>query len=241
MPPALTLVRFMHDHTGNYAAAIDGVNTPDLEVADNDYAVGLLIQKIAHSPYANNTLIFVIEDDAQDGGDHVDSHRSTAYVAGAYVKQGALVSTRYNTIDFVRTIEEVLGLPPMNLNDALAKPMADIFNMQPSPWSFTATPSALLYNTSLPLPPRQAGLTVPRPPHDARYWARVTKGMDFTTEDRLDPADFNRILWKGLMGNKPYPAVASGMDLRQDRQELLARYRRSLKQKTAPAAKTGSE
>ena len=239
--PSLTLVRFMHDHTGNYAVAIDGVNTPDLEVADNDYAVGLLIQKIAHSPYANNTLIFVIEDDAQDGGDHVDSHRSTAYVAGAYVKQGALVSTRYNTIDFVRTIEEVLGLPPMNLNDALAKPMADIFNMQPSPWSFTATPSALLYNTSLPLPPRQAGLTVPKPPHDARYWARVTKGMDFTTEDRLDPADFNRILWKGLMGNKPYPAVASGMDLRQNRQELLARYRRSLKQKTAPAPKTGSE
>jgi len=239
--PALTLVRFMHDHTGNYAAAIDGVNTPDLEVADNDYAVGLLIQKIANSPYANNTLIFAIEDDAQDGGDHVDSHRSTAYVAGAYVKQGALVSTRYNTIDFVRTIEEVLGLPPMNLNDALARPMADIFNMQPSPWSFTAAPSALLYNTSLPLPPKQAGLTVPKPPHDAKYWARVTRGMDFTTEDRLDPADFNHILWKGLMGNKPYPAAPTGMDLRQNRGELLARYRRSVKQKSAPAAKTGSE
>jgi len=67
--------------------------------------------------------------------------------------------------------------PPMNLNDALARPMADIFNMTPSPWSFTAAPSAILYNTSLPLPPRRAGLTVPKPAHNAKYWARVTKGM----------------------------------------------------------------
>ena len=152
----MSLVRFMHDHTGNFAVAIDGVNTPELKVADNDYAVGLLVQKIANSKYANNTLIFVVEDDAQDGGDHVDSHRSIAFVAGAYVKQGAVVSTQYNTIDFVRTMEEVLGLPPMNLNDALARPMADIFNTTPSPWSFTATPSALLYGTELPLP-AQAG------------------------------------------------------------------------------------
>jgi hypothetical protein len=238
--PSLTLVRLMHDHTGNYTAgpgnappaAIDGVNTPELQVADNDYAVGLLIQKIAKSVYANNTLIFVIEDDAQDGGDHVDSHRSIAFVAGAYVKQGALVSTQYNTIDFLRTIEEVLGLPPMNLNDALAKPMADIFNTTPSPWSFKAIPSAMLYapNTTLPLPPKPAGLIVPKPARNANYWAQVTKGMDFTTEDRVDPADFNRILWKGMMGRKPYPAAPAGTDLRQNREELLARYRRSLKQ-----------
>jgi DNA-binding beta-propeller fold protein YncE len=207
--PSLTLVRLMHDHTGNYAVAIDGVNTPDLQVADNDYAVGLLVQKIANSPYANNTLIFVVEDDAQDGGDHVDSHRSTAYVAGAYVKRGAVVSTRYNTIDLLRTIEEVLGLPPMNLNDALARPMADIFNTTPSPWSFTAAPSAMLYNTSLPLPPKRAGLIVPKPARNAKYWARVTKGMDFSTEDRLDPLEFNRVLWKGMMGNQPYPAGLS--------------------------------
>ena len=243
-PPALTLVRFMHDHTGNYAAAIDGVNTPEVQVADNDYAVGLLVQKIANSPYANNTLILVVEDDAQDGGDHVDSHRTTVYVAGAYVKQGALVSTPYNTLDFVRTLEEVLGLPPMNLNDALARPMTDIFNTtdlfvnkQPSPWSFTAAPAPILYNTSLPLPPKRAGLIVPKATHAAKYWARATKGMDFSTEDRLDPEDFNRILWTGLMGNKPYPAAPTGMDLRQNREALLARYRQSLKQKPARAPK----
>jgi len=212
-------------------------------VADNDYAVGLLIQKIANSRYANNTLIFVVEDDTQDGGDHVDSHRSTAYVAGAWVKQGALVSVPYNTINFIRTMEEVLGLPPMNLNDAVARPMADIFNTTPSPWSFTAAPSALLYapNTQLPLPPKPAGLMVQKPAHNAKYWARATKGMDFTSEDRVDPADFNRILWKGMMGHKPYPAAPAGTDLRQNREELLARYRRSLKQKAAQAPKTGTD
>jgi hypothetical protein len=219
--PALSLVRFMHDHTGNFAAgsggfppaAIDGVNTPELMVADNDYAVGSLIQKIANSMYANNTLIFVVEDDAQDGGDHVDSHRTVALVAGPFVKQGVVISTPYNTINLLRTMEEVLGLPPMNLNDALAAPMADVFNMTdltngtPSPWSFTAVPSTFLYNTQLVLPPRAASLAVPKTTHNAKYWARVTKGMDFTDADLVDPAGFNRILWKGLMGHKPYPAA----------------------------------
>jgi YVTN family beta-propeller protein len=216
-PPSLMLVRLMHDHTGNYSAAIDGVNTPDLEVADNDYAVGLLVQKIANSPYANNTLIFVIEDDSQDGGDHVDSHRSVAFAAGPYVKQGAVVSTPYNTVSLLRTIEEVLGIPQlnrqlglpqyMNINDALARPMADIFTSTPHAWSFTAVPAPILYNTSLPLPPQPVGLIVPRPAHNAKYWARVTKGLDFSDADRVDSALFNRILWKGMMGNKPYPVA----------------------------------
>lgn len=233
--PALTLVRLMNDHTGSFSTAIDGVNTPDLQVADNDYATGLLVQKISQSPFANNTLIFVIEDDAQDGADHVDAHRTVALVIGPYVKQGAVVSTRYNTVNFLRTIEEVLGLleinaqkglpPMMNLNDALARPMADIFHTTPGRWSFTATPSALLYNTSLPLPPRRAGTMVPKPPHDAAYWARVTKGMDFSDADRLDGGAFNRVLWKGLMGGKPYPGAPSGQDLRQNRENLLARFR----------------
>jgi len=230
---SLTLVRFMHDHTGNFDVAIDGVNTPELMVADNDYAVGLLIQKIANSRYANNTLIFVIEDDAQDGGDHVDSHRTPAFVAGAYVKQGALVSTAYNTIDFIRTMEEVLGLPPMNLNDALGHPMADIFNTFPTAWSFTAAPSALLYNSQLPLPSKQADLKVPKSTHNARYWARAVKGMDFTDADLVDADDFNLVLWKGLMGNKPYPKAPSGIDLRQNRGELLAAYQQALKKKEA--------
>ena len=218
----------MHDHTGDYATATHGVNTPEIQQADNDYAVGLLVEKISKSRYAGDTLIFVIEDDAQDGGDHVDSHRTIAFVAGAYVKQGALVSSQYNTINYLRTIEEVLGLPPMNMNDALARPMADIFTTTPKPWTFTAVPAAILYGSTLPLPPKQAGLIVPKSTHNAMYWAQVTEGMDFTSEDRFDFAEYNRILWKGLMGNKPYPAEPTGIDLRKNRRELLERYRSSL-------------
>ena len=216
--PALSLVRLMNDHTGNFGTAIDGVNTPELQQADNDYAVGLLVEKISKSKYANNTLIFIIEDDAQDGPDHVDSHRSIAFVAGAYVKQGALVSSSYNTINFLRTIEEVLGLSPMNLNDALARPMSDIFNTKPTAWSFTAAPAPILYNTDLPLPPKATSLIVPKPTHSAAYWALVTKGMDFSVEDRIDFASFNHILWVGLMGNQPYPSGPTGKDMRQNRQ-----------------------
>lgn len=101
----------------------------------------------------------------------------------------------------------------MNLNDALAKPMTDVFNQTlllsnqpPAPWSFMAAPAAMLYNTQLLLPPKPLGLVVPKPKHDAKYWAPVTKGMDFTDADRVDPLEFNRILWKGMIGNKPYPA-----------------------------------
>jgi DNA-binding beta-propeller fold protein YncE len=222
--PALSLIRFMHNHTGSYGTAEFGVNTPELMVADNDYAVGMLIEKISKSKYKDNTLIFIIEDDSQDGGDHVDSHRTVAIVAGAYVKQGAVVSTQHNTIDFIRTMEEVLGIPPMNLNDALARPMAGIFNKTPSAWSFTAVPSPYLYATDLKqnLPAKLASMVVPKSTHDAKYWARVTKGMDFATEDKMDFARYNRILWKGLMGDKPYPATSTKKDLRKNRKEYLS-------------------
>jgi hypothetical protein len=226
----------MHDHTGSFNTAIAGLTTPELQQSDNDYAVALLVQKIANSIYAQNTLIFVIEDDSQDSGDHVDSHRTVAFVAGAYVKQRALVSTQYNTINFVRTIEEVLGLQPMNLNDALAAPMADIFNTTPSAWSFTATIPTGLHSSSLPLT-RPAGVVAYKSTHTGEYWARATKGMDFTSEDRMDFAEYNHILWKGLMGNRPYPSTPSGKDLRQNRTELLARYRRSLHQKAMETPK----
>ena len=234
--PNLTLIRLMHDHTGSFGTAIDLVNTPDRDVADNDYAVGLLVQKIANSSiYKNNTLIFVLEDDAQDGGDHVDSHRSTAYVAGAYVRN-EVVSTAYTTLDFLRTMEEVLGLQPMNLNDALATPMTDIFNTVPNrSWTFTAAPASILYCTNLPLPQPQQPCDNPTP--NVKYWARVTKGLDFRDADLVDGVVFNRILWKGLMGNKPYPAAPTGKDLRQNREKLLADYRRTLKQEADQRSK----
>ncbi len=228
--PALSLVRLMHDHTGSFSTAISGVNTPELQVADNDYSVGLLVQTIAHSQYKDNTLIFVIEDDAQDGGDHVDQHRSIAYVIGPYVKHNAVISSAYNTVDFVRTIEDVLGLPQLNLNDSVAVPMADLFNLKQTDWSYTATPSSLLANTTLPIDPNLFAANrdhLLKPTHTAAYWAEATKGMDFTSEDRIDFNRYNHILWQGLNGDRPYPEASSGLDLRMNRTELLSRYRRT--------------
>jgi YVTN family beta-propeller protein len=224
--PNLSLVRVMHDHTGAFSTAILGVNTPEIQIADNDYAVGLIAQKIANSIYKDNTLIFVIEDDSQDGGDHVDAHRSIAYVIGPYVKQHAVISTPYTTISMLRTIEEILGIGNLNLNDASANPMADVFDVKQKDWTYQAIPSGLLAGTQLPIP-QQSGQTILRPTHGAAYWAAVTKGMDFSVEDRVDPHAFNHILWQGLMGSKPYPSVASGLDLRFNREQLLDDYRKS--------------
>lgn len=215
--PSLTLLRLPHDHTGSFGSALAGVNTPQLQVADNDYAVGLVVQKIANSVYKSDTLIFVVEDDSQNGGDHVESHRSIAFIVGPYVKQHALVSTPYNTVNFIRTIEDVLGLSPLNLNDGTARPMADVFDVHQVDWSYDATPSALLYTTQLPLPQKAAGLRIPKQTHDAKYWARVTKGLDFSKEDLVDDDLYNRILWKGIMGKKPYP----GSSKEEDRSESL--------------------
>ena len=150
--PNLQFVRFPHDHFGNFGTAIDGVNTVETQMADNDYAVGLLIEKVAKSKYKDNTLIFVIEDDAQNGGDHVDAHRSIALIAGSVVRRGALVSTHYTTVSMIRTIVDVLGIEPAGLNDALAEPMADVFKTQAEPWTYTAMVPAVLYSTQLPLP-----------------------------------------------------------------------------------------
>ena len=89
----------------------------------------MLAQAVAKSPYAKDTLIFVIEDDAQDGADHVDAHRSTAFIIGPYVKHGVVDSTRYNTVSMIRTIEDILGIPHLNLNDAHTLPMANAFDL----------------------------------------------------------------------------------------------------------------
>ena len=226
--PALTLLRLPHDHTGNFGIAILGVNTPELQIADNDYAVGLVVQKIATSRYKDDTLVFVIEDDAQDGGDHMDSHRSIAFVVGPYVKHKAVVSTSYNTVSLIRTIEDILGIGYLNLNDASSYPMTEVFDSKQKEWTFQAVVPRMLYNTQLPLPPQAAGQPVPRPTHDASYWAEATQGMDFSVEDRVDAEQYNLILWQGLMGSKPYPYARSGVDLRQNREELLKQYRETM-------------
>ncbi len=222
--PSLILVRLMHDHTGEFRNAIYHINTPELQTADNDYAVGLLVQKIADSRYAKDTLIFIIEDDSQDGPDHVDSHRSTAFIVGPYVKHHAVVSTAYNTIDFIRTMESILGLQPMNISDALAVPMANVFDLKQAQWNYKATASALLIPTGLPLPKSVQAMRPIRSTHDAAYWAAKTRGMDFRVADHFNYTRYNHILWRGLMGDRPYPEGPTGLDLRHHRAALLARY-----------------
>jgi hypothetical protein len=223
--PNLEIVRFAKDHTGSFGSAVGGLNTPFLEVADNDYAVGKLVEAVAASPFASNTIIFVIEDDAQDGADHVDAHRSTAYVVGPYVKQGAVISTPYNTVNMVRTIEAILGLDPMNLDDGTAATMSDLFDMtmSPSAFTFTATQSDILAGTTAfatnghPDPAKmKAYYAALRRGHNAAYWARATRGMNFSREDAIDVQAYNRILWKGLMGSKPYPGARSRPDRDDD-------------------------
>ncbi len=219
--PNLELVRFMHDHEGNFATAIDGINTPEKETADNDYAVGKLIERIAHSPYADSTLIFVIEDDAQAGPDHVDAHRSIAFVAGPYVKQGAVVHQRYSTVNIVRTIEDVLGIGHLNLNDEYQPPMAAVFDLNQSAWTYTAvTPEPISKELS---PTQQVSQLDPvfHETHPAAYWARQTRGFDWKTEDRVPPVLFNRILWKGLTGGVPYPAARNHQNYSRDRATVL--------------------
>jgi YVTN family beta-propeller protein len=216
--PALSLVRFMHDHTGDFSRAIDGVNTPETEVADNDYAVGRLIEAVAASPYRDDTLIFVIEDDAQNGPDHVDAQRSIAFVAGPYVKNGAVVSTRYTTVSMLRTIEDVLGIGHLNINDAFQSPMSEIFDLSKASWTFAAIPSPFLASTQLPIPADAYLQSSMLPTHDAAWWAKRASSFDFSLEDRLDADAYNRLLWRGLLGNRPYPVRRSGKDLR-DRRE----------------------
>jgi DNA-binding beta-propeller fold protein YncE len=221
--PNLSLVRFMHDHTGSFREAILGVNTPELQVADNDYAVGLLVEKIANSRYKDDTLVFVIEDDSQSGADHVDSHRSIAFIAGPYVRHKAVISSPYTTISMLRTMEEILGIGTINLNDASANPMTSVFDLQQKDWSYRSLPSDLLAGTQLPIA-KARRRPVPHPTHDAKYWAEATAGMDFSVEDRVDPIAFNRILWAGIMGSKPYPITSTGRDLRENRRLLLERF-----------------
>lgn len=207
--PSFELLQLCTDHMGDFKEAISEVNTPERQQADNDYAVARVIERVGKSKFASDTLIFVIEDDAQDGPDHVDAHRSTAYIAGAYVKHGAVVSNYYTTVSMIRTMEDILGLDHLNLNTATTRPMTDVFDLTQKTWGFEARPSAVLADTKLPLSPDARRQALAAPPvkitHPASYWAEKTKGFDFSEEDRIDAIAFNRIIWEGLMST-PYPS-----------------------------------
>src|SRR5579859_8033975 len=142
-------------------------------------------------------MIVSMEVYARDAPDHIDAHRSLALFAGAYVRQRALVSTRYTTVSVLKTIEEILGIGPIGLNDALAAPMSEIFDQGMVGWKYQAVVPDILRSTELPLPPA-AHASNAVPSHSAAYWAKAMTGQDFSGADRIDPATFNRTLWRGL-------------------------------------------
>ena len=236
--PNLEFLRLMHDHTGDFRTAIDGVNTPETQTADNDYAVGLVVEKVARSErYRGNTLVFVIEDDAQDGPDHVDAHRSIAFLAGPYVKQGAVVPTKYTTVSMIATIVEILGIEHLGVYDALDRPMTEVFFRDATKWDFHSIVPEILRSTQLPLPAKTAKNSLKvdalaafytQPRHDASYWASETAGFNFDRADQIDAQKYNLIQWRGLVGESvPYPSAREGRNLRKNRAALLRKWRES--------------
>ncbi len=194
--PNLSIVRLSNDHT---AGLNEGVPTPQFFVAENDYALGRMVEEVSNSPYWKDTAIFVLEDDAQDGPDHVDAHRSPAFVISAYNRKGALVHDFHNTVSMIRTMEICLGLPPMNFLDANAAPI-DIFSNEPDLTAFRASlPDVALDNLFPPKKPSAA----------MRKYMRLTDEQNLEYADMANPRQLNEIIWFSVRGAKsPMPEIA---------------------------------
>ena len=197
--PQFIQLRLPNDHT---AGTTPGMPTPKASVADNDLAVGRAVEAIVHSPYWEDTAFFILEDDAQNGADHVDAHRSTALVVSKYSPRAAVDSTFYTTVSVIRTMEELLGVPPMNNNDAFAPPIASLFSGGGDQPAYEADyrnrDNRLIYQANGPRAPG----------------AQASSRMDFNHEDRADPRVLNVILWRDAMGKQPVPPM-----LRQQHRE----------------------
>ncbi|HEY8089779.1 MAG TPA: alkaline phosphatase family protein, partial [Polyangiaceae bacterium] len=200
--PALSIVRLPGDHFGEFAEALDGVDTPDTQMAAHDWALGSLVEALSRSPYWGSTVVFVVEDDAQNGSDHVSSHRTVALVAGGLVRRGAIVHTPYSTTSMLRTIELLLGVPPLGQHDAEAEPMVDVFGEQPDTTPFEAVVPDVLRSTRLPLPPPLPGERAAAPRHDAGWWAAATAGFDLEHVDAAPAEAMNRVLYCGTIDDR---------------------------------------
>jgi DNA-binding beta-propeller fold protein YncE len=196
--PNLIVLWLPNDHTSGTSP---GAPTPEAQVADNDLALGRIVEAVSHSVFWTNTCIFAMEDDPQAGWDHVSGYRSTAYVISPYTKRGREIGTQYNQTSLLRTMELMLGLPPMNQMDATATPMFDCFNGTPDFTPYTAVPNQVPLDE---MNPQAARIADPVLRKDAYVSARLPlKKPDQCPEDVL-----NRILWHATMGAKPYPEWA---------------------------------
>ena len=195
--PNFILLRLPDDHT---AGTRPGGPTPKSSVADNDLAVGRAVEAISHSPFWDDTAFCILEDDAQNGGDHVDAHRSIALIVSKYAPHGPngapFVDSRfYSTVSVIRTMESLLGLPPMNNNDAFSSLISTLFTGPGNQPAFTADYSN-----------RDNGLIYAANPKTAAG-AKESMKMDFSHADRAPADKLNVILWKDAMGDKPVPAM----------------------------------
>jgi len=211
--PDLVLVYLPQDHTSGLS---QDYPTPRAMMADNDLALGRLVDAISHSRFWESTCIFVNEDDPQDGFDHVDGHRSLCLVVSPYTKRGKVVSTFYNQSSVLHTIERILGLPPMNQMDALAPTMEDCFVSKPDFKPYTAMPNIIPLDERNPLSFIDGG--------EGEKYSRMSRQMDFTAPDRIEDDDLNRILWYAAKGpGVPYPegfAGAHGKGLKEKKLQI---------------------
>lgn len=192
--PQLNTLRFINDHT-------EGLRlnrpTPFAYVADNDLATGLFVDYLSHSSIWNESVVFIVEDDAQSGPDHVDAHRAPAYIAGGRVKTNLIDHTMYSTSSVLRTMELILGLPPMSQYDAAAEPLWRCFSDTAHHKPFKALPNQVDLN--------EKNLVI-------NEWQKMSEKFDFAGEDRVPDLDLNKVLWYGLKGEKlimPSPVRAA--------------------------------
>jgi YVTN family beta-propeller protein len=192
--PKLRLPNFMvmslgEDHT---QGTTPGAPTPRAAVANNDQAIGMIVERLSHSPYWKETAIFIIEDDAQDGADHVDAHRTVGMVISPFVRRETVDSSMYSTSSMVRTIELLLGLPPMTQYDAAANPMYKTFSAKADLTPYT------LRKPEIDLEEKNTLLS---------YGARRSMKMDFSDDDRAPVQELNAIIWRSVKGaDAPVPA-----------------------------------
>jgi hypothetical protein len=197
------------DHTRGTAT---GAFTPQASVASNDLALGKIVDAISHSIFWKETAIFVIEDDAQNGPDHVDAHRTVGLVISPYTKRKFVDSTMYQTASMLRTMELILGLDPLTQFDAGATPMFNSFTSQPD-----LTPYAVV----------QAKIDLDAKNGSMAYGAKESSKMDWSEYDRIDEDVLNRILWKSIRGVKsevPAPVRSAWTSVGAKREAGRQRY-----------------
>jgi YVTN family beta-propeller protein len=186
--PQFNSLRLINDHTEGLRK---NKPTPFAHVADNDLSVGMFIEYLSNSPIWKETAIFIVEDDAQNGPDHVDAHRTTAYVAGGFVKRKFIDHTMYSTSSMLRTMELILGIPPMTQYDAAAEPMWRCFSSTPDLTPFASVPS----NIDL----TDKNMVVNK-------WQQKSETFDFTKEDSAPDLEFSEVIWYAVKGEGvPFP------------------------------------